>query len=1508
VNSDCGAGQVCNSINRCEDGGCTTASCLPLVERCDDTTLPARCLPTGKCNRDADCVAYGQLLMDGKDYVCDAGTKDCIERPPCVSDEECGIARICDTRLARPACVVGCRDRSDCALNEVCDTNRLKCVSGCATEADCKRQGNPNQDYLCDENRLCVEICSGVDDCALDGQVCTGTPPICQGCSDDSQCPATRFCDFTKGSNQQEIDNPRRGLCVNLPPDCPADAYGDNHALDRFFTIATYPFVTDGVAHPQPLFCQDKPSGEWFKITAQPGSVITASVEYAPRGTNLDLILLTTNGTRLVASNRAPNNGDMGYEELRYGVNAGGEFLLQISGTTTYKNLPYKLSVNVAPPGACRDDALEPNNAAVDAAPLMPGVEYTGLQVCNTDRDFYRLDVGLNQVVTVVTNAPARLGDVDLFIYKIDAMGNLTPVVDSQTRADTETVQFQTSAAGTYIAEVVVSQGFGNIDYKIEWNQRINNCTDVYEPNDTCNSAVEVASGSYMGINLCTDEDWYKVTLLPQQRIVATARYNPRAAAGLVTLRVRGPNDCAFIAAIDTTETIMGSNDIQQKVEYTALQGGTFYITASLAQGLNVPYLLTIDIIDGPACVDDQYEGMSGNNDLANATMIDRAQALNGLDNAYVGLRICDADEDRFKIALLDGDVIRWEIKHRVMDGDLDAEILKADGTVVATSATTTDDEIVSYTVPAGEAGVYQLRVFPKFPVRLTYRLLTTLNNVGPVDPLCPDLFENNDTRATAKPLVDGTYSNLSVCSGDQDWYTVQLAAGDVLNLTMTHDSAAGNIQLALFDELNTSATPTAQVVTNDNVKTISFVSPRDQIAVVRLITGANVSLSAYTLDVDIVSTPCVDDALEPNDAAGAARAVAAPGLFPRLNKCEDDEDWYRISVPAGRRAAVHVNYNATGRVDFDLQVFSDAGMTAVAPVVANTNNGLATQSPTAIGAETFEWKNTGMATQTYYVRVLTKTRARQGYDLMTYIDNNGNDVIFPTATSVDIGDGPEDRACPDLYENNDTAAAARAIQVGALSDLLLCNGSAAGFPNNDPDWYSVFVPAGATLTVNATFTHADGDIDIDLFRATAPATSLASGNSTTDNEQASVTNMSTGENYLIRVQGKSQATRFSSYYGLTTALSFSTPCMPNAAAGRNKAGAVATMGGVFNALTMCENTEDWFRLTLNAGDTVLAGLEVNNRFGDLSIALLNSADVVLASSDLSANVQQINHMVSAAGTYYLRVTRRNDAFFRTTYDLWLATDDFVPAAPFCPDNAERNDTLEEAAALNFATQKFTLNQIMCGADQDWYALGSLTSNTEYVISAFFNATMGADVDLQVVNSAGMAIPLTAGTGTAAGNDEHITVRPTATGNHFLRVTNKVAMNPGAVDYHLFVNNKLGTCPDDSFEPNNTLATARPLPDVSGLQTYGMVSCQGANVAQDDWFTVRATRTGPLRVTIMHDPAVVNFLVQVAGNDADDSVAGRKTYTLNATAGTSYRIYVGNSGATSGPYILQLEN
>ena len=1492
-NEQCGQGKVCNRLNVCEDSGCTPGSCTPDVERCDSEQSPSRCVPTGRCASDVQCAAYANFVNDGNQYICGNG-QQCIVKPPCQQDTDCRVmeGEICDVRQnERNLCRKGCRSDRQCALNEFCDTDASTCVVGCASDNDCSAI-DPNKSFVCVELK-CIEVCQNADSCPIDGQVCTaqslGGPRVCQGCDSDSQCPLTQFCDFTRGSNQAERDDPRIGLCVDLPPDCPDDGYGGNNAIDRAFALTSFPFVSGQDGAREPLFCdENRQAGEWFVLQAVPGQVISAKIEYVTQGANLDLDLLRSDGT-LLASSRRPPTVDGGVEQVRYGVATGDSFLLRVTGSLSgRKNLPFKLSVDVAQPAACQDDAFEENDTLETAAELMPSTPATGLQVCasidaaKTDRDFYKLNVGNNQIVTITAQSNPSLGGLTILVY--DSMGAAVTVDRQPFKA-----QFSVQSAGVYIVEIAVTNGVGNVDYDLEWTQRDNTCADIFEPNNSPQGASPITPGRYADINLCTDEDWYVIDLLPLQTITVYADYDPNQGQGFVDLRLRGPNDASLIAEYDTREILMGGV-YRQKITYQAPQGGRFYIAVTLAQGLNVPYALEVQVADGPACADDPFEP---NDSAGQATLLNASQVALGLDNALLGLRYCDLNQDFYAIDLMGGDQIEWVVKHTVAGGDLDAEIIgpldaSNMGPVVAVGTSTTNDETVSYTVPADRAGRYVLRVFGKSALRTSYRLLTYLNGTGPVDPDCPDLFENNDTRATARTVTPGSYS-LLVCGQplDDDWYTTCIQAGETLTIDLRFEHLRGNIDLYLYDDSgSTQFVAFSNSVTND--ESVQFTTTRDQCMVYRVNTFTNVPSNTYTMNVSVQPAPlCIDDRLEPNDTPQTATLVEAPGLYRSLFKCEDDDDWYRMQVRENQKAEVYVNFdNALG--DLDLEIYD--GPTATSPVFS----GRATTRGESVIFTAPDDASTGVAdaqtVYTYYVKVITKTRARLGYDLLTYLDLNGDGNV----------QGPEDRTCPDLFENNDTRATAKPFPIGQVSDLSLCW---QGGTLNDEDWYSVFVPAGATLTAELSFSHAAGNLELEIYRGTTPGV-VAFSRSTTDDELATVTNSSAGESYIIRVYGAGVA-RFTTTYALRVGLSFADMCDEDAVTGDDKASAKTITTGAFANLGLCEGTEDWMRFSASANQRIIARVELNNLFGDIDVQLLNSADVVVAQSTLSgAVIEEIDLTAPAAGTYYLRVFPKNGAFIRNYYDLWFQLGNTPAAAPFCPDPYERNDSQASAAQLTFLTNPQRTDMIACGADQDWYAV-ALNANTDYYLGVFFDQNAGQQLDVTVKNQAGMTLA----TGATTGNDEILTFRPTATATYFINVEN-VAMTPTGAPYYMYFNAKANLCREDSFEPNNNAAQARMLPAGPGLFSLG--SCSGTNA--DDYFLVTATQDGPLTLTIYHDAAELGLTVRAVDFSngqllfANTATPNRKIITkVNAQAGQTFELQILN-GMGTGSYFLKIDN
>jgi len=1523
-NGDCDGGEVCNgTTNRCEAAGCLSTGCQDIIEVCDETAAIPRCIPTGRCENQGQCAIFADFQNDGNDYVCDTGSETCEVRPPCMGDEDCRVGDICEVRDGeRNRCRPGCREDDDCSVGEFCDVEgdfqpagseyeNLVCLRGCVTDADCNTLLNdPNGSYLC-EDLVCIPKCENLDDCA-DGEICTGQPRVCQGCESDNQCPATQFCDFGRGYNDEDIANPDLGLCTDLPPDCPDDGYGDNHQLADAHRITTFPFVADGTMMAedmtpinQPLFCREN-SSEWFVVGADALKVISVRVEYDTTGANLDLSLRGSDNSEIVSSSLPPTS-DNGDEEVIFGVQNSDDYYIRIGGSIVEKNIPYTLIVDVADPPACRDDALEENDTPETAVAIDEDTDYEDLQVCGTDRDFYLLDVLPDQIVEVTVFAPFELGDVDIY-----ATGPNGEVVTPATGAENQ-LYFESNAGGLYTVEVVVANGVGNIDYDLKWRQVPNQCTDVLEsndtndptvpPNDTCaNATVLTTPGgqttSFADLNVCPDTDWYEVTLLPLQTVKVTATYDALNSAGLVDLRLRGPNDCNFISSYDTRSRDPNDpNVVIQYLEGQATNGGTYYVTASLDQGRQVNYDLDIEIVEGPPCLEDEFDINGGNDDVANATVIDRTNALAGNENALIGMRYCDLNEDFYSLDLQPGDKVRWVVKHTVSGGtDLDATIILPDGSNPVSGTTTTDDEEVTYT--ATTAGTHTLRVYGKTPTRTGYRLLTyitpagSMEEVGPVDPDCPDPLENNDTRADAVAITAGTYDML-VCGQpiDDDWYKVALEPGETLTARIDFLHSEGNIDLFLFDDTGSMQTVDRSQTTAD-FEEVTFTTARAQEMFIKINTYSGVPSNTYTLTTTVTpAPPCADDAQEDDDTAATAEPVNAPGLYPALAKCEDDDDWITFDVTEKQQAEVYVNFNST---DTELDIFLYDAVDATTPIQSATGTANDQESLVFTAPDDTNTLDTDPQTvYTYWVKIDTKTRARLGnYDLLLYRDLDFDGSFGP-------GEGNADRICPDEYENNDTLQTPNLLAAGTLTDLRLCW---EGGLRNDNDYYSIFVPNGATVTATATFAHAEGDIQLDLYRQ-GSALPIANSRSATDNETVTSTNMTgNGTNFTARLYGVG---RFTSNYDFEFELAFADACPEDAVASADLATAMAaapTVPANYPDTALCENTEDWFKIPLGAGEFTNIRVELNNKFGNIDIELVDSNGATVATSATDTNLESIDYMATTAGDYFLRVFSRNGVFIRNIYDLWFETSNVTPQAPFCPDVYERNDAREGAATLNIASQKIYEDMIACGADADWYSVSSLTS-TPHTLRVFFDEQPGVDLDVNIVNDQGAMV----GSATGPGNDAFVTFNASSARTYSINVEN-IAANAIESPYLFYLDRDNAPCVEDSYEPNNNVFGAKPLMMVPGR--YQLANC--GNSQDSDYFTITAANDGDLTITVIHDPNDVGLGMQVTGPGASaallQSSNNRITETISGvTAGEVFTVLVaGISG--EGTYFLDVKN
>jgi hypothetical protein len=120
----------------------------------------------------------------------------------------------------------------------------------------------------------------------------------------------------------------------------------------------------------------------------------------------------------------------------------------------------------------------------------------------------------------------------------------------------------------------------------------------------------------------------------------------------------------------------------------------------------------------------------------------------------------------------------------------------------------------------ANTAGQHHLRVFMASDLGPTIGVPYSLSAQITLAPCAMDSLEPNNARANATPISPATVGGLSICVGDDDFYAVDLSAGQQVTVSVEHSISEGDIDLIVTNALGTSTWSTSGSRTPE---TISF-------------------------------------------------------------------------------------------------------------------------------------------------------------------------------------------------------------------------------------------------------------------------------------------------------------------------------------------------------------------------------------------------------------------------------------------------------------------------------------------------------------------------------------------------------------------------------------------------------------------------------------------------------------------------------------------------------------
>ena len=312
-------------------------------------------------------------------------------------------------------------------------------------------------------------------------------------------------------------------------------------------------------------------------------------------------------------------------------------------------------------------------------------------------------------------------------------------------------------------------------------------------------------------------------------------------------------------------------------------------------------------------------------------------------------------------------------------------------------------------------------------------------------------------------------------------------------------------------------------------------------------------------------------------------------------------------------------------------------------------------------------------------------------------------DVKLTVPIFVAEATGPPPTCSADSNEPNETPADATPAGAGTFGGLSICDAAVGGADDPDRDWFLLTAAGGQVVQIDVTFTHADGDIDVMLFRV-GNDQPVARSASTTDNERIIYTTAESG-GLLLSVYGYSGGGAGPVANSYTLQIQMRAEACPRDAFEENdtEGGAAVLTGAQLQeglyGLSLCPGDLDWYRVDLTCGQNMTLLMTFTHADGDLDLIVFGPtgsepvAQGVSADDDETVAVEN----VPVSGPYFVRVQGWPIDQTQNSYDL---LGEITGGADCCEDTLEPDNGPAEATTLSGEDSYPHLT--LCG-DADWF-------------------------------------------------------------------------------------------------------------------------------------------------------------------------------------------------------------
>ena len=805
---------------------------------------------------------------------------------------------------------------------------------------------------------------------------------------------------------------------------CEDDSFEPNNSYTEASSVATdelHSLLTSCVG-----------DADWYSFEAGNGQLINATITFTHEDNDMGIRLyrMEEDGTviSLTSSNTLTDN-----ETIIYRPYEDGTYLLYAFRSRGTQVATYSMQITLGDE-SCEDDEFEPNNAYPEAQSIVTNSVYSGLTSCVGDADWYSFEAGNGQLITANLTFTHSDNDMGMRLYRLEEDSTITHMTGSDTLTDNETIVYRPYEDATYLIYVYRTRGTQVGNYALGVNLGENSCEpDEFEPNNAYSEAQEINHDTdYTDLTSCVgDTDWYSFDAGNGQLITATLDFvHNDNDLGMRLYRWEDDGTSVYMTGSDTLTN-------NETIIYRPYESGTYLLNVYRTRGTQMAtYSLRLDL-DNNSCDDDEFEP---NNAYPEATQIEPS-------TVYENLTSCVGDADWYFFEAGNGQLISATIQFVHEDNDLGMNLYRQeeDGTITSMtgSNTLTDDENILYR--PYEASTYLLYVYRTRGTQVAeYSLSLDLGE----DSCDPDQFEPNNAYPEAQPIeINTSYSNMTSCVGDTDWYSFPVANGQLIEATIAfvHEDNDMGVRLYRLEEDGTVTSMTGADTLTDNERII-YRPYEGATYLLNVYRTRGTQVASYSMEVAISGDACEPDPMEPNDSFYEALEAEylEPGEYEDLTICVGETDWYAFEMDNGEQLSARIDFDENIDLGMNLYRLSEDGTYYISQGGSN-------------------------AIERNYEIIVFRAIIGGTYLLYTY--RTRGTQVANYSMSVDIaGDG----CVMDEYEDNNHYLNATPVEPGEYTGLSQCNG--------DLDYYSLDLVTGQTITVQADATPSDGGLEIRFY------------------------------------------------------------------------------------------------------------------------------------------------------------------------------------------------------------------------------------------------------------------------------------------------------------------------------------------------------------------------------------------------------------------------------------------